>query len=521
MNLEEALELIKTLKNENEELKKASADKDKEIKTLNEKYNKLLKEYEKLKEKKQILAAAKFISKNEKINNIIDEADEIINEKKENKKRGPKNGSKNFSTIDFESLVEETRYEESTETICPKCGEVLVQANEHLRYLVEVVPSKIKVVKVIRKDKKCPKCNKVDNQIYYKLNSDLTNGGILTPSFLAYILYHKYELGIPFTHLSKHISSTLKMPISKQLLASYTEVGANIIDDIFIQMKTDLLNSQCKVIHADETTLVVSKDKEKEDKRLKNYVYVYTSSFYEKNQIYIYSFQPTRKIDDTINIFKDFHGVIECDDYSGYTSLAKKLPNIKLQRCMAHARRRFADILKSLPKYKRKNTKAYEILTIFENIFKLERKYKLEKKNPIEIANARKNDQLKEKDKLYRLIFEEKYSANSAIEAAVNYVKNVWNDLWTYIDDGYVDPSNNVAERAVKPFVIQRKNFQTAGSYNGAIITTKIFSLIQTARANGIDVEKYLTYIFENYRNISVTDLMPYSENIIKKFKQI
>ena len=75
------------------------------------------------------------------------------------------------------------------------------------------------------------------------------------------------------------------------------------------------------------------------------------------------------------------------------------------------------------------------------------------------------------------------------------------------------------AERAVKPFVVQRKVFQTSGSYAGATITTKLFSIIQTAVINNINVERYLNYVFENINKEPIENLLPYSKNIIEKLR--
>ncbi len=79
--------------------------------------------------------------------------------------------------------------------------------------------------------------------------------------------------------------------------------------------------------------------------------------------------------------------------------------------------------------------------------------------------------------------------------------------------------TNNASERAVKPFVVQRKVFQTSGSYVGASITTKLFSIVQTAVINNINVEKYLNYVFENINAEPIENLLPYSKNIKDKFK--
>ena len=123
------------------------------------------------------------------------------------------------------------------------------------------------------------------------------------------------------------------------------------------------------------------------------------------------------------------------------------------------------------------------------------------------------------KEKLFHLLNQNNAKRNSPVEKAINYVKSVRDDLWTFIDNGYLEPSNNTGERAVKPFVIQRKVFQTAGSFAGAKFTIILFSIIQTCRINDINVERYLEYVIYNINNLSIEDFLPYSLNIKKLFK--
>ena len=153
-----------------------------------------------------------------------------------------------------------------------------------------------------------------------------------------------------------------------------------------------MLHDETKVIHSDETTLVVSK-KPNEDKNRKNsYVYVYRSGLNSQRQIMIYSFNETRGIAKTAEWLKDYEGTITCDDYAGYNLLKKENCNIKLQKCMAHARRRFADILKSLKESERKSTKSYEMLSLFGKVFEFEARYKKENLDPDSIVMRRKKD---------------------------------------------------------------------------------------------------------------------------------
>lgn len=477
------------------------------------KLNELLKDKEIISEKYLIERVKPFIAKTEKINEvIINEAEEIIKEEKKTSTRGRKKGGKNFSNIDFANSFTETIYEDPVLDSNLSFDELMLASTKE-RYIVEVIPGTIKVIKVIKRSFK----DKLNN-FYYPLSNEVFPGSILTPSFASYIAYHKYELGIPFHHLERHLTKTLNFNVSKQLLATWMKKTADVLTPLFDKMKNDLLNNQVGVIHADETTLVVSKRPNHDIERKKSYVYLYASSYYDK-QINIYDFHESRRIDETALWLKDYKGYLVVDDYKGYNKLAKDNPNIKLQKCFAHARRRFVDILKSVSKDKQTGTVSYKILTLMNKLFAFEALYKKELLNASEILYKRESDQKPIIKDLENLIFNNTYKPNSAIEGAVNYVKSNWSELLTYFECGHLEISNNLAERAIKPFVINRKSFMTSGSYTGARFTTKLFSIIRTALINHLDPEKYMTYVLENIGRKNIDELTPYSESLPKHIK--
>lgn len=86
--------------------------------------------------------------------------------------------------------------------------------------------------------------------------------------------------------------------------------------------------------------------------------------------------------------------------------------------------------------------------------------------------------------------------------------------LYTFLENGYLDISNNLAERTVKPFVIARKNFLFCKTKCGAEVTGKLFSIVQTARSNGLNVEKYINYVIENIDKKNINELLPYSDKL-------
>lgn len=340
----------------------------------------------------------------------------------------------------------------------------------------------------------------------------------MTHSFASFMAYHKYELGIPFEHLSRHIKETLDIELSKQNLALYMAKMAKILSPLYHQMKEDLLHNHVGVIHADETTLSISKRPDVDKERKKSYVYVYTSSYYDC-QIAIYDFHESRAIDRTAAWLSDYEGTIVCDDYAGYTKLKKDNPKIKLQRCFAHVRRRFADIVKTLPEENVSSSHAKKILDVIGKLFYLESLYKKEKLIAPDILARRNKEHPPILKTLEELLFNPVYKPGSALEGAVNYAKKVWPELTTYLTSGYIEISNNIAERAVKPFVINRKVFMTSGSYDGARYTTLLFSIIRTARMNDLNVSKYLEYVLDNIQMKSIKDLLPYSSKLDKSLK--
>jgi transposase len=210
-----------------------------------------------------------------------------------------------------------------------------------------------------------------------------------------------------------------------------------------------------------------------------------------------------------------------CDDFPGYTKLKRQHPMIDLQRCFAHVRRRFVNIVKALPEKHRKTSYAVKILDLIGTLFHLESKYKEEKLIPSEILKRRNKEHIPILKALEGLLFNEVYKQDSAIEEAVNYAKKIWIELRTYLLSGYVEISNNIAERAVRPFVINRKVFMTSGSYDGARYTTLLFSIIRTARLNDLNVEKYLKYVLDHIQTKPVSELVPYHSDVFEALKTL
>ena len=497
MELEEALREIERLRAENEslraELYAERAEKEKALLAL-------LHE----REKRKIAYARQFLPRTERSSAVvINEAEEIIAEAAKKAPRGPRR--RKFEGIDFERYVTETRVLRPDSLTCPECGKALVKIGEKVRYQIEADPVNVRVIKLVKETYKCPDCNKRGNKVHCPVSSEAFPGTPLTPSLAAYLAYHKYELGVPFHHLERHFSGTLGIPISKQCMADWMAMAAERLGPVYERMKSDLLATPTGVIHADETTLTLSK--RADPARRKSYVFVYASSFYDERQIHVYEFNETREIDPESSYLGDFGGWVECDDYAGYDRLRRSRPGVRLQRCWAHARRKFADIVKGMPRNARPRSVAFAVMSEMDRLFEIEGKAHDGKVFGRALMAVREREERPIVERIRALVFGTEAKRGSALEGALKYVRKIWDDLLPYLSEPYLELSNNLAERCVKPFVVARKVFQTSGSEAGA----RLFLIIRAAMINGLDPYRCLEYALEN---VGRKAIFPYSKDL-------
>lgn len=371
-------------------------------------------------------------------------------------------------------------------------------------YKIEYKPAKFEVVKVVRKK------YKDKDKIYQTLSDDPFPHSPLTPSLAANLIEMKFNLGIPFHRYSNYLISH-GLNISDVNIYNYAKRTMDLLEPLYSELLNNLLHNEFNVIHADETPLKVIGSKKD-----KCYMFVYTTSFWEK-PIYIYDFNDSRSTKNLKELLSDYKGYLVCDGYTGYDCLTKQ--GITIQRCMVHARRYFNDVLKVLDNEKeRTKSPAYKVLNLMSKLFKYEDDFKKKTLTASQIVKQRNSSAYQSVIKdLNNYIDSINIDNNELLSKAVNYYNNNKKELYTYLDYGYLDISNNLAERVVKPFVIARKSFLFCKTADGATTTGKLFSIVQTARANGLKNEEYLTYVISNINKKDINDLLPWSNKLPKE----
>ena len=329
---------------------------------------------------------------------------------------------------------------------------------------------------------------------------DLLRNSIVTPSLLAAILNVKYVNSSALHRIEQEFERN-GVKISRQTMSNWL---LNV-SDTWLQPIYEVLHRQLcreKVLHGDETTLQVLKEPGKAATS-KSYMWLYRTSGCTEHPIVLYEYQPNRKAEHAEEFLKGFSGWLHADGYHGYHRLPE---NIRVVGCWAHARRKFDEALQTLLQEKRKDSLAAAGECYCSRLFQLEKSFA--ELTPEE-RHAKRLEQ--EKPVLDALLAwanaaSGKAAPKSALGRALHYLLEQWPYLIRYLEDGRLELSNNRAERSIKPFVMGRKNWLFANTPGGAQSSSVIYSLIETAKENGLDPYRYLLWVLRNAPAMSQMD---------------
>lgn len=410
--------------------------------------------------------------------------------------------SKNHAHIDFEKFVTQTIiHDPSTDQESD-----FINISEDVIYKANVSVD-IKVIKHIYKTVK----HKDTGELLTQPRDFAFNNSIATPSLVSYVANEKYLMGTPLYRQESAFLSA-GFPLSRVDLSNFLMKGAAILYPFYQYLKYLLIHNKHHVIHADETMLKVIHvgDKKKKDKC---YMWLYTTNMNDL-PIYIYEYQYSRSGLWPRQFLKDYQGYLVVDDYKGYHFI----PNVTLQKCFVHARRKYVDIYKAS-----KDPKLKTIINLIDDIFEVEKQFRHKKLSADQIKALRNEESyLALLNQYFDHITSLSYPSTSITGKAIDYSLKNKSGLMTYLKDGNIPMDNNIAERGIKPFVINRKNFLFSNTEKGARASSIYMSIIQTAKTNGLDTNKYLEYLFENLYKITLyeSDLMD-DEKLQAKFKMM
>lgn len=403
-----------------------------------------------------------------------------------------------------------------SECVCPECCGKMHSMGTDMREEIKLIPAKALIKRHIRHIYSCRNCENTSDcvpMIKADMPEPVIKGGFASPEAIAHIATQKFMMASPLYRQQKEWTQN-GICLSRQTMSNWLlNASENWLEPIYEEMKRKL----CKhdVIHADESTLQVLKEPGKEAQS-KSYMWLYRTSGEATNQIVLYEYQPDRKHIHPKNFLENFSGFIHSDGYEGY----HKLPdNIIVIGCLAHARRKFCEALKIIPKDKQADSSAAKGIAYFDKLFYLEKQFYL--LSPEKIRQ--------ERGRLSKPIIKEFYSWIDTLNAlpktllgrAVYYSQSQRKYLMGYLLDGRLEISNNRAERSIKTYVIGRKNWLFNNTQSGARASAIYYSLVVTAIENGLNPYEYLSWILTHAPNLGrpgyvakIGDFLPGSTKI-------
>ncbi len=209
----------------------------------------------------------------------------------------------------------------------------------------------------------------------------------------------------------------------------------------------------------------------------------------------IFNYHSSRSQTVPKSLFADYRGYLQADGYSGYDSVTKDESPIRRIGCWAHVRRKFVDALKSAPRGG-EGTVANEAVRLIKDLYEIERAVKdMDSDGRYRVRQERALAKLTE----MRAWLDKRLSEvlpKSMTGKALSYMDNEWEYLSRYVESGELSIDNNLAERAIRPFAIGRKNWMFSDTTHGAKASAALYSLIETAKANGVEPYAYLKHVF-------------------------
>jgi len=399
------------------------------------------------------------------------------------------------------------------EKVC-KCGCGLVRIKEIISTQYDIVPASFRVIENVRFVYACS--NKCGEKVKTApLTPQVLPKHQVTPSFLATIAVQKFEDALPLERQVKIYRTRFGVNFTTTTFSDWMIKTSQLRLEPLIQ-RLSFLQMQSQYIQADETTLQVLNEEDKESKS-KSYVWLKAST--EKYPIVLMYYSSNRSSVTAEFLFNGFSGYLQTDGYAGYNSVASK-DGVTQLGCFAHARRKFADIIKSSVCDEKSKRYAKELVAMVAKLYAIEKEIKDE---PPELKKEKRQEHSRPiLDSIKQWLDENFLKAQAlggAIARAFAYLNNQFAKLSVYIEDGRLNIDNNKAENHIRPIALGRKNWLFATSTKGATALCNWYSVIETAKANGLDPYAYLCHILTllpiyEYEKKDIDDLLPWNVSL-------
>jgi transposase len=406
---------------------------------------------------------------------------------------------------------------DESEKIC-ECGAELSRSGEEVCEKLDIIPGKIRVIRIIRPKYACKSCEGVESDgPTVKIAPpppQIIPKGIASPGLIAHIAVSKYCDALPLYRQEK-IFSRYGIELTRSTMAGWlvaTSRGCNPIMNLCYKY----LHSG-PLINADETPVQVLKEPGREN-TTKSYMWVFRGGCPDK-PVVLFRYSQTRSGEVPREVLAGYSGYCQTDGFSGYDALEISNPGIRMVGCFFHARQYFMKIITARGKGAKPGSPEVA-LDYIGRLYKIEKIARDKQLSPDEIVSLRREQAIPVLEELKAWMDKriEQTPPKGLLGQALSYAITRWDKLIRYTENGYITPDNNAAENALRPFVLGRKNWIFCGHPNGAHAAATLYSLAETAKACGLEPYQYFRYLFskipyakteEDYRALMPHNLTP------------
>lgn len=385
--------------------------------------------------------------------------------------------------------VEEVLLElDEDQLVCDKCGGTMKPiGKKFIRHELEIIPKQVVLKAIYAVTYACDKCEKDTgsaNVVSVKAPATLMKHSLASASTVADVMTKKYADGLPLARQEK-IWAREGVELSRATLANWIiQCSQSWLKPLYKYIKQQLLAEP--LIHADETVVQVLKEDGKPASS-ESRMWLYASGERSRKPIRIFEYQPDRCGKRAESFLRGFTGCLVTDGYQGYNQVA----NVTRCGCWAHMKRKWREAMPDGATVK--TSKAAVGFQYCSKLFALEKKcadwkdqYRKEYRQNVELPLL---------EEYFCWVNTLNPENGSKLAEAVTYAKNQRAALSAFLTRGDVPISNNLAENAIRPFAVGRKNWLFCDTVKGAESSAIVYSLVETAKTNGLEPFRYLRYI--------------------------
>ena len=380
------------------------------------------------------------------------------------------------------------------------CGTEKTRIGQETSEQLDIIPPKIQVIKHIRPKYVCKHCEGTQADeaavVIAPLPEQMLPRSIAGPGLLAYIITSKYVDALPL-YRQEQIFKRLGVDIVRQTMSAWIIKAAEkcfpLLELIIQEIRSGPL------IQMDETRVQVL-DEPGRAATKQSYMWLFRGGLPESPSL-VYQYHPARSSEVPNAFLGDYAGYVQTDGYVGYEFLDDR-PEVEHLGCWAHVRRKFMEAVKARGKTgkgRKKKGRADEALEYIGKLYAIEQSAQDQQLCFLQIKELRQKKAKPILDEFEKWLedLSLKTPSSGLLGTAVSYALGQWKRLIIYIKDGRLHPDNNLAENAIRPFVVGRKNWMFSATPAGAHASAALYSLIETAKANNLEPYWYLRYLFD------------------------